>query len=137
MGSVGRIDVSFPGCYMDSVEARGCRGIVGHRGCYRAAGGFVHFVDSTHVNRLAIIRFDLLHQVSIAIIHELRRLPTDGYGDQAIFGIEGVALSLSKWLGISYTCLYARNHVAIQSTINILLVYSHLNFAITARSLNC
>jgi hypothetical protein len=50
--------------------ARG--GIIGLCACYRAARGFVHFIDSTHVESLAPVRLDLLDQISIRIIQELR-----------------------------------------------------------------
>ena len=43
--------------------------------CHNARGGFIHFVDSTHVNGLAPIGFDLLDYVAIAIVEKLGGLP--------------------------------------------------------------
>ena len=49
-----------------------CR-IVGDRSGDTAAGSLVYFVESTHVDGLAAIRFDLFHQIAVAIIQETRR----------------------------------------------------------------
>jgi hypothetical protein len=55
-----------------------------HRARYRAAGGFVHFVDSTHVDGLAIIWLHFLHQVAIAIVDELGGLTSQCDRDQVL-----------------------------------------------------
>ena len=43
---------------------------------YTSARGFIHLVDSTHVQSLAPIGVDFLHQIVIAIIDKLRCLST-------------------------------------------------------------
>ena len=59
-----------------------------------AAGSFVHFIESTHVDGLAPIGFDLLHYVAVGIINECGGLPADCYRGQAVFGIEGLGVGL-------------------------------------------
>ena len=46
---------------------------------HRATGCLVDFEDATGIEGLAAIRFDLLHQVAVTIVNELRRLAADGY----------------------------------------------------------
>ena len=79
---------------------RSTSGIVGLRACDRPAGGFVFLIDSTHVNGLAAILIGFLDQVPIRVIGEGRGLPANQYRSQAVLGVEGALLSLSKCLGV-------------------------------------
>ena len=64
-------------------------GIIGLGAGHCAAGVLVHFIDSTHVDRLAVIGLDLLHQVPVAIVNEQGRqwLSCHICRDQAVLGI--------------------------------------------------
>ena len=78
---------------MVPAEARGHRdGIIRYSTRYTAARSLNHCIDSTHVERLASIRADLLYQIDIAIIDELCRLSADGHGDQSVLSIEGLGV---------------------------------------------
>ena len=48
-------------------------GIIGHRSRDRATRGLIHFVNASNVQGLAAIRFDLLHQIAVAIVDNVRR----------------------------------------------------------------
>ena len=50
----------------------------------------LHFVDAADVNREGAIRFNLLHQCTIAVVDELSRLAVDGDRDQAVLGVEAL-----------------------------------------------
>ena len=57
----------FEGVVQRAVDPHGtCNGIVRDGTGYCAAGGFVHFVDSTHVDGLAAIRLGFLHEIAVA-----------------------------------------------------------------------
>ena len=87
----------FEGVIQRAVDAHCARGgIIRDSSCHTAARGFVHLIDSTRacpersrcfsrrsrrVNRLAIIRLDFLHEITIAVIDELRGLPADRDGN--------------------------------------------------------
>ena len=77
-------------------------GIVCHCASHRAAKGFVHFIDSAHVNALAVIRLDFLHQVPVPIVNELGRLSAHRDRDQSVFCIEGLSVRQASFdLGLS------------------------------------
>ena len=81
-----------------------------HTARHTAARGFVHFVDSAHIEGLASVGVDLFHEVTITVIDKLCGLSADCNRDQTVLSVEGVALSLSKCLGISQSTFYARDH---------------------------
>ena len=61
-----------------AVDAHGaCDGVVGHGALNTSARSFVYFIDSTHVNCLAIIWLDFLHQIAIAIPSPTLRAGSD------------------------------------------------------------
>ena len=102
--------------------ARG--GIVGHRARDTAARGLVHrrvepvetFIDSTHVDGLASIGFDFLHEITIAIIDEGCGLPADGHRNQAVFCVEslGVGAALTgEAVSKGQAAFHARRHIAV------------------------
>ena len=95
-------------CAVDPHCTRG--GIVCHCSSYAAARGLVHFVDFTHVDGLAIIRFHFLNQIAIAIVDKLCRLSADGDRNQAVLGI--------KRLGISQSSFDAPGYAATKSGSN-------------------
>ena len=65
----------FEGVVERAVDSHRARGwVVGHGASHRATRGFVHFVDSTYVNGLAIIRLDFLDEIAIPVIDERGRL---------------------------------------------------------------
>ena len=87
-----RIEMVFEGVIQGTPNSHRTRsGIVRH-GAGNCGAGFVHFVDSTDIQRFTAIRFDLLHKVSIAVVLERCRLPTDGYRDEAILDVEGLGV---------------------------------------------
>ena len=49
-------------------------GVIRDSSRHTAARGLIYFIDSTHVNGLAIIGIDLFHEVAIVIVDELHRL---------------------------------------------------------------
>ncbi len=53
--------------------------IVGDRARHGAARAFINFVDIANVNGATSIRLDLLDEISITIIHELRGLPAHSH----------------------------------------------------------
>ena len=60
---------------------------------------------------LASIRFDLLHEIAVAIVNELGGLSTHGYRGEAIFGIEGLYKRVTSSLLISinqFNYLYSK-----------------------------
>ena len=79
-----------------------CDGVVSHCALNTSARGFVHFIDSTHINGLASVGLDLLHEIAIAIIDELGGLSTDCHRDQAVFGIESLIVGQAAFHALSH-----------------------------------
>ena len=80
-----------------AIDAHGARsGVVGHCARDGAAGGLIYFVDSTHVNGLAVIWLDLFHEIAIAIIDKLCGLSTHRDRDQAVLPIGDASQSASR-----------------------------------------
>ena len=61
------------------VDHRARGGVIGNCTRDSTTSCFIHFIDSKHVNGLAVIWLDFLHEVAIAVIQELCRLSTDCY----------------------------------------------------------
>jgi len=70
--------VIFQGVVECTINSHRAARIVRHCARDTAAGGLVHFVDSTHVNGPAPIGVGFLHHVAVAIVGKLRGLPADG-----------------------------------------------------------
>ena len=82
-------------CTIDS--HRSADGVVRCRACYRSAGVFVDFVESTHVDCPAVVGIDLFDEIAVAVVEELRGLTVHCDRDQAIFSIEGLSVGLSAF----------------------------------------
>ena len=88
-----------------TIDAHGSTGIIHGCFCDRATGGFVHFVDSTHVEGFAPIGFSFLDEVTVAVVKELGGLPAHSHRNEAVFSVEG--------LGVGQSAFDARDHVSV------------------------
>ena len=83
------------------VDAHGSRDrVVGYGASHTAARGFVHFVDSTHVEGRATVGADLLDKIAVAIIDKGGIVECSGRG----------------WRGCAPS-LYGHPRIIISSTI--------------------
>ena len=90
-------------CTIDSHRSAG--GVVRCRACYRSAGVFVDFVESTHVKGFAIVRINFLDEISIAIVNELCCLTVHCDRDQSILGVEGLSVGLSAFDSLGHVAV--------------------------------
>jgi len=95
----------FQGVVQCTINSHRAARIIRHGARHTAAGGFVHFVDSTHVEGFAPIGLGFLDEVPVAVVKELGGLPADRHRDQSVLGVEG--------LGVGQSALHALSHVAV------------------------
>ncbi len=91
--------------YAAAVPHRACGRIVRFRARDGAAGVLVHLIDSTHIQGLAAIRLDLLHQIAIAVVDEAGGQSARCDGDQTVLGVESLV--------VGGAAFHARNHIAV------------------------
>ncbi len=92
----GRVQAVFEDVIHRAVQAHAAPGgIVGDRAGHHTAGVLAYFINtSADIDCFAAVRLDLLDQIPIPIVHELRGLPGYGHRDHVMEKMAGYGMRI-------------------------------------------